>query len=334
MNTTLQARHAMPAAVPTIRPAAALAGAHVVRPSSFRHRVTGAAGSRFQPAAGRYHLYINYACPWAHRTLIVRALKGLERCIGITATHHRLDPRTGWTFAPERPEPHHGAQHLAELYTMAEPGFSGRVTVPVLWDTQHRTIVNNESSEIMRMLGSVFDRFADHPEVDLYPQAFRPAIDGWSAFIQSAVNEAVYGAGFATTQGAYEDAVGRLFDSLDAIEQHLATQRYLVGTQPTEADWRLFPTLLRFDRVYHGLFKCSRKRLVDYPQLWAYARELYQWPGIAATVNLHQVRDGYWSSMGWLNPNGIVPVEPAADFMLPHARGTVKIDRPPASLQR
>lgn len=288
--------------------------------STFREWIEDRPGARFRPGPGRYHLYVAYACPWAHRTLIVRALKGLEDVIGVTAVHHVLDPRIGWVFAPERPDPLHGAERLGELYRRADPGFDGRITVPVLWDGKTGTIVNNESAEIMRMLNDQFDAWARHPEVDLYPEPLRARIDAWNARIFEAANRGVYQAGFARAQPVYAAACERFFTLLDELDAHLATHRYLVGDRPTEADWRLFPTLLRFEWVYHTLFKCNLKRLADYPRLFAYARELYQWPGIAQTVNESHTRDGYFTSMRDLNPSGIVPLGPRVDFMAPHGR--------------
>lgn len=290
-------------------------------PSSFREWVRDQPGARFRPEAGRYHLYVMYGCPWAHRTLIVRALKGLERAIDITAVHHRLNEQEGWTFSPDRPEPFYGLRRLRELYVMADPEFGDRVTVPVLWDKRERTIVNNESSEIIRMLNGAFDDFAARPDLDLYPEQLRPTIDRWNERIYSAVNAGAYRAGFATTQAAYDDAVHAFFAALDELEAHLGAHRYLVGDCPTEADWRLFPTLIRFEWVYHGLFKCNLRRLVDYPNLFAYTRELYQWPGIAPTINERHIRDGYYGSMLRLNPTGVVPAGPLVDFSVPHGRG-------------
>lgn len=293
-----------------------------LEPSSFREWVRGEPGARFRPEAGRYHLYVMYGCPWAHRTLLVRAVKGLERAIDVSAVHYHLeDEQAGWTFSPDEPEPLYGLRRLRELYTMASPSFRGRVTVPVLWDKREKTIVNNESSEIIRMLNGAFNDVAAHPDNDLYPEPLRPAIDRWNDRIYSALNLGAYRVGFAATQAIYNEAVRTFFDALDEIETHLAAHRYLVGDQPTEADWRLFPTLLRFEWVYHGLFKCDQKRLVDYPNLFAYARELYQWPGVAATVNERHVRDGYYRSMLNLNPSGIVSVGPVVDFSAPHGRG-------------
>jgi glutathionyl-hydroquinone reductase len=289
-------------------------------PSTFRDAIRDEPGARFRPEVGRYHLYVTYGCPWAHRTLIVRALKGLEHVIGVTALQHRLGAQ-GWTFSPDDPDPLYGLERLGELYAMAEPGFAGRVTVPVLWDTRERTIVNNESSEIIRMLNAELNAFATHPELDLYPEPLRPEIDRWNDRIYSAVNRGAYFAGFAATQAAYDHAVHAFFATLDELETHLGTHRYLVGDRPTEADWRLFPTLIRFEWVYHGLFKCNLKRLIDYPNVFAYTRELSQWPGVAPTVNERHIRDGYWGSMTTLNPSGIVPAGPLVDFMAPHGRG-------------
>ena len=290
-------------------------------PSSFRYWVRDKLGARFQPEAGRYHLYVMYGCPWAQRTLIVRALKGLERAIDVTAVHYHLNEQQGWVFSSEAPDPLYGLHRLRELYAMADPDYSSRITVPVLWDKRERTIVNNESSEIIRMFNDAFNAFAAHPELDLYPAALRPEIDRWNERIYSAINLGAYCGGFAPTQAAYDEAVTDFFDALDELEAHLESHRYLVGDQPTEADWRLFPTLIRFEWVYHGLFKCNLRRLVDYPNLFAYTRELYQWPGIAATINERHIRDGYYGSMLKLNPTGIVPAGPLVDFSAPHGRG-------------
>ncbi len=307
-------------------------GAYRRTPSSFRDAVRDEPGTRFRPEAGRYHLYVMYGCPWAHRTLIVRALKGLERAIDFTAVDHRLG-ENGWLFSPERPDPLYGAQGLRELYLKADPGYAGRVTVPVLWDKAEQTIVNNESSEIIRMLNGAFDAFAERPELDLYPERLRPEIDRWNERIYEAVNAGAYSAGFATTQAAYDEAVVVFFEALDELEAHLASHRYLVGDRPTEADWRLFPTLIRFEWVYHGLFKCNLRRLVDYPDLFAYTRELYQWPGIAATVNERQIREGYYS-MRTLNPIGITPAGPRVDFSAPHGRDSISSREPGSDEQR
>ena len=290
-------------------------------PSSFRYWVRDKPGARFQPEAGRYHLYVMYGCPWAQRTLIVRALKGLERAIDVSAVHYHLNEQEGWAFPPDAPEPLYGLRRLRELYAMADPDYSSRITVPVLWDKRERTIVNNESSEIIRMFNDAFNAFAVHPELDLYPAALRPEIDRWNERIYAAINVGVYCGGFAPTQAAYDEAVYAFFAALDELEAHLESHRYLVGDLPTEADWRVFPTLIRFEWVYHGLFKCNLRRLVDYPNLFAYTRELYQWPGIAATINERHIRDGYYGSMLKLNPTGIVPAGPLVDFSAPHGRG-------------
>jgi putative glutathione S-transferase len=217
-------------------------------PSTFRDAVRDEPDSRFPAEAGRYHLYVMYGCPWAHRTLIVRALKGLERAIDCTAVDHRPGDE-GWIFSPERPDPLYGARSLRELYLRADSSYAGRITVPVLWDKREQTIVNNESSEIIRMLNRVFDAFAEHPEVDLYPEPLRPEIDRWNEKVYEAVNAGAYHAGFATTQAAYDEAVFAFFAVLDELETHLASHRYLVGDRPMEADWRLFPTLIRFEWV-------------------------------------------------------------------------------------
>lgn len=301
-------------------PATATKGAYQPKPSGFRDAVRDEPGARFRPEAGRYHLYVMYGCPWAHRTLIVRALKGLERAIPVTAVHH-LKGEHGWVFSPDEPDPLYGLGQLRDLYLKADPSFDGRVTVPVLWDTREQTIINNESSEIIRMFNGAFNAFAERPDLDLYPEPLRPVIDRWNERIYPAVNAGVYLAGFAMTQAAYDEAIGALFATLDALEAHLAEHRYLAGDRPTEADWRLFPTLIRFDWVYHGLFKCNLKRLVDYPNLFAYARELYQWPRIAPTVNERHIREGYYASMREINPTGVVPAGPHIDFAAPHGRG-------------
>ena len=291
----------------------------------FRDRVSGEPGARFAPAAGRYHLYVMYGCPWAHRTVIVRRLKGLESAIGMTALHHHLIEGQGWTFAPERRDPLYGLQRLRQRYDMASPGHECRITVPVLWDTQERTNVNNESADIVRMLGSEFDAHAGNPGLDLYPIGQREHIDFWNARIQDAVNEGAYTAGLTNDQAVYEQAARFFFDRLQELDDHLAQHRLLTGDSPTEADWRLFPTLIRLEWVYRGLFKLDRKRLVDHPNLFAYARELYQWPGIADTVSVWHTRHGYWPSLTRLNPSGIVPLGPDVNFLAPHGRATSSV---------
>jgi glutathionyl-hydroquinone reductase len=288
--------------------------------SAFRARVGH--DPRFPVEGGRYHLFVSPTCPWAHRTLILRVLKGLEDAVGLTL----LAPANtdhGWRFDPA-PDPLTGAAHLFELYQRADGAYTGRVTVPVLWDTHTGAIVNNESAEIVRMFNADFDAIAGHPERDYYPAAAREPIDAVNARVYADLNNGVYRAGFAQTQGAYEEAVRAVFDTLDWMEQHLARARYLAGDVLTEADWRAFPTLIRFDAVYHHLFKCNHRRLADYPAVHAYTRELYQHPGVCATVNLPATRAGYYTGMRHLNPHGIVPVGPGdavLDFSRPHGRG-------------
>jgi glutathionyl-hydroquinone reductase len=286
---------------------------------------SGEGGFRAEP--GRYHLYVSLACPWAHRTLIFRKLKRLESTISVSV----VDPfmgENGWAFAApdgsiregSTRDDLFGARFLYEIYRRANPRYSGRVTVPVLWDKQRATIVNNESSEIIRMLNSAFDEWGDAAR-DFYPQELRGEIDRTNAFVYPNVNNGVYRCGFATTQAAYEEAFDSLFAALDELEQRLARMRYIAGARITEADWRLFTTLVRFDAVYHGHFKCNLRRIVDYPNLWNYLRELYQVPGVAETVNLAQIKRHYYSSHPTINPTRIIPKGPAIDFSAPHNRG-------------
>ena len=275
----------------------------------------------FVAAADRYHLYVSHACPWAHRTMIFRALKGLEKIITVSVVHP-LMPAESWVFGDypgaTRDQVNH-SRFLYEVYRKADPGFSGLVTVPVLWDKQRNTIVNNESSEIIRMLNSAFDEFAEK-DADFYPAALREEIDAINRTIYENVNNGVYRCGFAATQAAYERAYDRLFETLDELESRLANNRYLVGDHLTEADWRLFTTLVRFDAVYYGHFKTNRQRLVDYENLWAYTRELYQVPGVAPTVDMDHIKTHYFGSHRQINPSGIVPKGPRLDFALPHGR--------------
>lgn len=291
--------------------------------SRFRNWVTpdGAAGPRgeggFAAEAGCYHLYVSLACPWANRTLIMRNLKGLQDMIGVSVVHWFMGPES-WTF--DRTEGAtgdqlHGDRILRDLYQRAIPGFDSRVTVPVLWDKDRGTIVNNESSEIIRMLNSAFDGIGAKAG-DYYPEALRAEIDAVNARVYDTVNNGVYRAGFAKTQAAYEEAVGPLFDSLGWLESRLEGADYLVGNQLTEADIRLFTTLVRFDAVYHGHFKCNIRRIVDYPNLWRYTRMLYNTPGFAETVDFTHIKSHYYSSHTQINPTGIVPVGPALDFSL------------------
>ena len=297
--------------------------------SSFRNWVTsnGSPGSSgdggFPAAPDRYHLYVSYACPWAHRTLIFRALKGLEEVISVSVVHP-LMPAESWLFAeyPGATKDHvNNANYLYENYLKADPHFDGLVTVPVLWDKKRETIVNNESSEIIRMLNSGFNEFARHKDVDFYPEALQEQIDAINKPIYDTINNGVYRAGFATKQEAYEQAFDDLFNMLDELEERLSKQRYLVASQITEADWRLFTTLVRFDPVYYNHFKTNKKRLIDYPNLWAYTRELYQVSGVSQTVNMDHIKYHYFASHRSINPTGIVPKGPDIDFMMPHERG-------------
>jgi len=298
-------------------------GRFVRSQSAFRNWVTadGSAGPSgnggFKAEPGRYHLYVSLACPWAHRTLIFRKLKGLEEAISLSVVHW-LMAESGWTFAPGEgvvPDPIGGARFLHEVYTRADPQYTGRVTVPVLWDKQGGTIVSNESSEIIRMLNSAFDGVGAKPG-DYYPEALRLEIDALNERIYGTVNNGVYKAGFATTQDAYEEAVKPLFETLDWLEERLGSQPYLTGDAVTEADWRLFTTLIRFDPVYVGHFKCNIRRIADYPRLSAYLRALYHVEGIAGTVNFAHIKGHYYESHRTINPTGVVPVGPDMSVLL------------------
>jgi putative glutathione S-transferase len=280
---------------------------------------TGRGGYKAEP--GRYHLYIARACPWAHRTTIFRSLKGLEEMISVSVVHWLMAEK-GWTFEPGEgvvPDSVNGADSLYEIYLKSDPSYSGRVTVPVLWDKETSTIVSNESADIIRMLNSAFDGVGARAG-DFYPPALRAEIDGWNDRIYETVNNGVYRAGFATTQEAYEEAVSALFETLDRLEDHLSRSRFLCGARLTEADWRLFTTLLRFDAVYVGHFKCNLRRLVDYPALWAYTRELYQMDGIPETTDFAHIKRHYYQSHRMINPTGIVPAGPLIDYDAPPRR--------------
>lgn len=305
----------------------ATGGRFVRSDSQFRNFVTpdGAPGPTgqggFAAEPGRYHLYVSLACPWAHRTLILRALKGLEAMVGLSVVHWRM-LENGWRFAPGPgviPDPVRGAHFLHQLYTAAASDYSGRVTVPVLWDRKTSTIVSNESAEIIRMFNAAFDGVGAAAG-DYYPADLRAEIDALNAEIYPAINNGVYRAGFATTQEAYEEAVVPLFAKLDELETRLATRRFLTGAKLTEADIRLFTTLIRFDAVYVGHFKCNIRRIVDYPALSAYVRDIYQIPAVRETVNFVHIKGHYYESHRTINPSGIVPVGPALDFDAPHGR--------------
>lgn len=280
----------------------------------------------FKAEADRYHLYVSYACPWAHRALILRELKGLQDLIGVSVVHPDM-LEEGWTLSNDfdgaTGDRLYGMDYLREIYLKADPEASGHVTVPVLWDKQRETIVSNESAEIIRMFNSAFDGLTGNSD-DYWPESLREAIEPVNARIYDTVNNGVYKAGFATTQEAYDKAVHPLFDSLDWLEERLGENRYLMGDRITEADWRLFTTLIRFDKVYHGHFKCNRRRIVDYPNLWAYTRELYQWPGVAGTVHFDHIERHYHYSHESVNPYRIVPIGPRPDFDAPHGRERLK----------
>ncbi len=297
-------------------------GRFVRQASRFRDWVTADGSSGFRAEPGRYHLYVSRACPWAHRTIIVRRLKGLEDVITLSVVDPVRDER-GWAFTEgpgHGPDTLNGFAFLSEAYLLSDPGFEGRVTVPVLWDRDTERIVNNESAEILRMLNSEFDRWGD-AALDLYPEGLREEIDRINDVVYRTVNNGVYRAGFATTQEAYEEAFDALFATLDDLDRRLASHRYLVGDRITEADWRLFTTLVRFDAVYALHFKCNLRRIVDHSSLWPYLRELYQVPGVAETVDFDHIKRHYYVTHTSINPTGIVPKGPALDLTQPHGRG-------------
>ena len=301
---------------------------HFVRPTAqFRNWVTrdgspGPSGEGgFVAESGRYHLYVSLACPWAHRTVIYRKLKALEDVISLSVVSPNMG-REGWTFNQSEGstgDAVNGKSKLSEIYLLANPRYSGRVSVPILWDRKRKTIVNNESSEVIRMLNSAFEDFTN-VRVDYYPQNLRAEIDRLNDLIYPNINNGVYRAGFATSQAAYEQAFRNLFDTLDEIEQILSQRRYLVGNTITEADWRLFTTLIRFDAVYYSHFKCNWRRISEFPNLSNYLRDLYQVPGVAETVSIEQIKRHYYWSQRQVNPTGIVPVGPQLDFAAPHDR--------------
>lgn len=294
-----------------------------IRPSTtFRNQITADASSGFKAESGRYHLYISWACPWACRTAIIRQLKGLENVIGLSVVAAEID-QNSWEFSDEPgaiPDTVNGAQYLWQIYLKADPDYSGRVTVPVLWDKQTRTIVNNESREIIRMLDTEFESLAEK-DISFYPQHLQKTIDETIDAIYQPINNGVYRAGFATSQSAYDEAVTELFAALVTWENILGKQRYLCGEQITEADWCMFTTLFRFDAVYYVHFKCNIQRIVDYPNLWNYLKELYQFPGVRETCNLDHIKRHYYKSHPKVNPTRIVPKGPVINFDEPHNRG-------------
>ena len=300
------------------------------REAQFRNWITpdGSAGPSgtddFAAETGRYHLYISHACPWAHRTAIFRRLKGLENIVSLSVVHWYMADN-GWTFEPDIDviaDPVYNATFLYQIYTAALPEYSGRVTVPVLWDKKRQTIVSNESSEIIRMFNSAFDHMGA-TEVDFYPSDQRQEIEAINQRIYRDLNNGVYKCGFATTQDAYEDAFHALFETLDWLEERLQHKRYVMGARVSEADWRLFTTLVRFDAVYFGHFKCNLRRVADYPNLSGYLRDLYQVPGVAETVKMDHIKRHYYQSHKTINPTGIVPLGPESNLSAPHNRGTL-----------
>jgi putative glutathione S-transferase len=307
-------------------------GGHFVRPDAkMRNWITadGEAGPSgvggFKAEANRYHLYIASSCPWAHRTMIFRALKGLDDMIAYSVVHP-ITHGDGWTFLDGHgvvPDPYYGVTYLYEIYQKADSNYTGVVSVPTLWDTQQETIVSNESSEIIRMFNSAFDGVGAK-EGDYYPEPLRAEIDEVNELVYHAINNGVYRTGFATSDEAYEESYNRLFDALDTLEARLEGKRYLVGDQLTEADWRAFTTLIRFDLAYYGPFKCNKRRLIDYPNLWDYTRMLYQVPGVAETVDPFAIKQHYYASTKMLKPTGIVGLGPDIDFDEPTERGTAE----------
>jgi putative glutathione S-transferase len=288
---------------------------------AFRDWVRADGSTPYRPERGRYHLYVSLACPWAHRTIILRKLKGLEAVIGMTAVDPVRDER-GWAFRNGdgfSEDPINGFKFLSEAYLASDPTYSGRATVPVLWDKQTKRIVTNSDDDLLRMFNSEFSDFATH-DYDFYPRELREEIDAINELVYRRVNNGVYKAGFATRQQPYEIAARRLFDTLDELDARLTTRRYLLGQRMTEADWRLFPTLIRFDAVYHGHFKCNVRRIVDYPNLWPYLRDLYQHDAVAETVNFDHIKRHYYVTHTHINPTRIVPIGPAMDLSAPHGR--------------
>lgn len=294
-------------------------GRFVREDAGFRDWVRNEPDAKYQPESGRYHLYVSLACPWAHRTLIFRQLKGLKNHIDVSVVSPDM-MNEGWILAT--PEPLYGLTRLHQIYTKAEATYTGRVTVPVLWDKQHQTIVSNESADIIRMFNTEFDSITGNSD-DYYPKEHKSAIEEWNNYIYSNINNGVYRCGFATTQEAYEEAFNNLFNALERLESHLATSRYLVGSIITEADWRLFTTLIRFDAVYVGHFKCNKKRITDYVNLDGYMKELYQVEGIADTVDFYHIKRHYYYSHTGINPVQIVPKGPDLELNSPHGRENV-----------
>jgi putative glutathione S-transferase len=295
-------------------------GAFARQEDAFDYWVKADGSSDFPAVAGRYHLYVSLACPWAHRTIIIRSLKKLENAIGMSIVDPIRDER-GWAFTAENgPDPVNGFIFLSQAYTKTDPMYRGRVTVPVLWDKETKAIVSNNDDHIMRMLETEFDAVAGSNDIDFYPEAHRSEIDALNAEIYDAINNGVYKAGFATDQDVYADAATAVFNELDRLEERLGKRRFLFGTTPVETDWRLFVTLVRFDAVYVGHFKCNLHRIVDYPNLWGYLRDLYQYRDVASTVNFDHIKRHYYMTHDEINPNRIVPIGPELDFTSKHNR--------------
>jgi glutathionyl-hydroquinone reductase len=301
-------------------------GSFTRQDDQFRDWVRADGSSEYPAVAGRYHLYVSLACPWACRTIIVRKLKGLEAAIGMTVVDPIRDER-GWRFTSGEPDPINGWAFLSEAYFAGEPGYCARVTVPVLWDKERKRIVSNSDDDIMRMFETEFDAIARNPNLDLYPLELRAEIDQLNDYIYETFNDGVYRAGFATAQAPYERAAYRVFETLDAMEARLSRRRYLFGAQPLETDWRFFVTLVRFDPVYYGHFKCNLRRIVDYPNLYGYLRDLYQIDGIAETVNFDHIKRHYYITHDDINPTRIVPIGPLQDLNSPHGRERLSLSR-------
>jgi putative glutathione S-transferase len=302
------------------------AGAFNRQADAFDRWIRADGSGDFPLEAGRYHLYVSLACPWAHRTIIVRKLKRLEDAIGMTVVDPVRDD-FGWAFregSGYSRDPVNGFEYLAEAYRATDPNYKGRITVPVLWDKKTRQIVSNNDDNIMRMFETEFDALGDHGALDLYPSEHRSAIDEENEWIYSTFNNGVYKAGFATSQLVYEHAAREVFDTLDSLEQRLSERRYLITDHPVETDWRAFVTLVRFDAVYYGHFKCNVRRIVDYPALWGYLRDLYQTDGVADTVNMDHIKRHYYYTHDDINPTRIVPIGPLLDFLIPHGREQLK----------
>ncbi|KAK8964630.1 hypothetical protein KSP40_PGU020482 [Platanthera guangdongensis] len=308
-------------------------GAFIRVPSSFRNFISKDQSSQFPTESGRYHLYVSYACPWASRCLAFLSLKGLDKAISYTATNSVsertkvTDEHFGWVFPDSsteesgaNPDPLNGARSIRELYELASPNYSGRFTVPVLWDKKLKTIVNNESSEIIRMLNKEFDEIAENADLDLYPPHLQSVIDEVNEWVYDAINNGVYKCGFAKIQSAYDEAVVKLFDALDKCEEILSKQRYICGNVLTEADIRLFVTLIRFDEVYTVHFKCNKRLLREYPNLFNYTKDVYQISGISSTVNMEHIKKHYYGSHPGINPSGVVPIGSNIDYSAPHDR--------------